>query len=178
MIEKLTLATVPLLLMGGLFGSIAAGANLEVGAPVAESRFGPDAPPDWQLEGTWDLSPVGATAGPDSRARSSQDLPKSCLIEMIFDLPATERIRSEGKGTAISRNALPLTSNRHSPSSRVIPSDTVRPAQPWAPCSSSVELVRLWSPPDPPRRMVGRMSPLMLTLTGFPSLSVPESEIL
>jgi len=56
--------------------------------PVAESRFGPQAPEGWVMGEGWTLSPAGAAAAESCQAAWSLELPESCLVEMIFDLPA------------------------------------------------------------------------------------------
>lgn len=88
-------AIVFLLQIGFLSGLVAAQSGLEVFAAVSESRFGPETPANWQLDGKWTLTPGGALAAGDCRAISSLDLPENCLLEMIFDLPSGEKLEQK-----------------------------------------------------------------------------------
>ena len=88
-------ALVFLLQIGFLFGPVAAQPGLEVEPPIAESRFGPAAPPGWQLEGEWALTPQGALADSGCSTVSSLELPENCLVEMIFNLPAAEKLQQK-----------------------------------------------------------------------------------
>jgi len=60
--------------------------------PLAESRFGPQAPEGWLMGEGWTLSAAGAGAAESCEAAWGLDLPESCLVEMIFDLPAPEAL--------------------------------------------------------------------------------------
>ena len=81
--------------LGFLCGPLVSAGSVQVRAPVDEARFGTEVPPNWQLTGEWTRSTDGAVAGKDSVASRSGEVPERCLVEMIFDLPAVQRLEQK-----------------------------------------------------------------------------------
>ena len=66
-------------------------AAVPVVKPIAQSRFGAETPPGWELKGGWELTADGAVAEGACQATWDVKMPDSCLLEMIVELPGPEQ---------------------------------------------------------------------------------------
>lgn len=77
------------------------GSCLASGTVIVESRFAAQAPTGWQMEGPWAFSAPGALADGECAARRDAEVPEACLVEMVFDLPASAQLE-QGATVSIS----------------------------------------------------------------------------